>query len=708
VKYFFYILLLWAAIIFPQPVLYSHTIELFDGKKYNFNQIELNSDKVLIDNSTELLFSEIKNIDFTDKTIEHSEEKSVSGADKISGKNNDSQIAVIDESIKILEEQADTMKSAHQGVGGVIILDEGWQTVFPDGTSLYKYHFIGKIYNEDYLNWSGINLYYKEGRSKIKIIKARSIDDSGREYSLNMSDVKTLTPSEESQYFDKSGKTVTAKIPGVKVGSIVEYVYEHETYNPFDKHILYGGWFFQDNIPVVKSEYHIIYPKTKKLNILFNNVPEKFKNPARGTLESEFVSESYKMEFVEPVYPEPYMQNINDIKYSMHYAFLEDKNYLYDYIGKMQKERIVPGENVKKFVDSIKTNVSDSKQLMADLFHWIETNIRYVSIKSSISSGWSGHPAEETFINKFGDCTDVSILYTAMLNYAGIEAYPVIINTNDAGELITEIPVPDGNHCIVEIRFDGKIFYVDPTSETYRFPFLRIDDNGVKAVNYIKKEIGYTGIAAPDNNQKISELTMKFNGNGDAKCIIKNSYSGPYEAQIRNSWRNIKKQDTAKVMQDYVSSISPSAVFKNFIISDLIDLNVPTKMEIQFTADNMWENAGDLFIVQIPAIEKNFREIGLEKRKYDICYPSTSRRVNNIKITFPENFEIKYYPDNLNIENEFVKFSGEFKVDGNVIEYNEIFDVKQRVIPASKYSEYKKNLQNISEFAKNRIFVKEK
>ena len=142
------------------------------------------------------------------------------------------------------------------------------------------------------------------------------------------------------------------------------------------------------------------------------------------------------------------------------------------------------------------------KEIAAALFHWIQKNIKYVSIKSSLSSSWTGHPAIETFENKYGDCTDLSILYSAMLNYAGITAYPVIVQTNDAGRLITEIPIPYGNHCITQIKFADKILFIDPTSETYRYPFLREDDNAVGFVNYITGEIGKTPLSPAKHNYK--------------------------------------------------------------------------------------------------------------------------------------------------------------------------------------------------------------
>jgi len=366
---------------------------------------------------------------------------------------------------------------------------------------------------------------------------------------------------------------------------------------------------------------------------------------------------------------------------------------------------MIASDEIKKLVDSIKKTCKTDDELIARLFYWIQTNIKYVSIKSSASSGWAGHPASETFANKFGDCTDVSILYSTMLQYAGIEAYPVIINTNDAGELLTEIPVPDGNHCIVEIRRGGAVFYIDPTSETYRFPYLREDDNDVKVVNYIKGEFGKTQLSRPEDNEKSSKLDITIDSAGNGKCSIINYYTGPYEAQVRAAWRRIKKQDTAKVMQNYISNLCSGAVFKNFDISDLFDLSKQLIMRIDFDASDMWERAGKMRILQLPAIEKKFDEIGLDERKYAIEYRALSSKINKITVTLPLKFKVKYYPENLEIDNEFVFYSGKYSVKNNILEFNEVFKIKKRVIPPEKYLEYKEGLRKINEFIQKRVFI---
>jgi hypothetical protein len=390
----------------------------------------------------------------------------------------------------------------------------------------------------------------------------------------------------------------------------------------------------------------------------------------------------------------------------LHYTFTDSWDYLFNYYKEIQKERIKPDTAIKKLVDKIKNNVSNDTELMEQLYYWIENNIRYISIKSSRSSGWAGHPASETLKNGFGDCTDVSMLYCAMLNYAGIEAYPVILNTNDAGKLTTEIPVPDGNHCITQIHYNNRVFYIDPTTSTYRFPYLRIDDNGVKCVNYIKGKIYDIPVSKPEHNAKNSVIEIKIKNVKQADIKITNYYTGPYEASIRNSWRHIKQEQVNPVMQNYVSNIDADAVLKDFFISDLYDLSKQIYMIIKYNTENIFEQAGNLYLFEIPTFEKQFNELVLEKREYELEYMSPYQRENKFIIYFPENLKLESVPENLHIDNEFIYYKSEFNIKNNKISLYDNFKLKKRIIKVSEYTEFKTIMNKIYKYTQNRLFFK--
>lgn len=703
--YLLLLLIVFALIFYSKHCVLCGEIETYEGSLIKFDSISYSGGTIAIDSNLFAPKDSVKKILFAGR-------KDNSGApeeNKIEAIALSLKKAEFSEEIANMILKAEKLKEKYRGCGAVIILDEGIKTVRENGSTLYRYHFIGKIYNENYLDWSKLSLGYAEGQSSVKVILARSVGEDGIEYKMNPADMKPITASQESRYFDNMYKSVYGNIPGAKTGSIIEYIYESDHYNPFDTMIIHGGWYFQDVIPVVKSSFQISYPKNKKISFKFTGIDsgkieliKKIDNSAE-TLTTEI----YTLENVEPIIPEPYMPNMNDIKYGFHYSLLDGWEHLFNYYRKIQKERMIVTPEIKEIVDKIKKNAADDTGLMAEIFYWVENNIKYISVKSSTSSGWAGHPAEETLKKKFGDCTDVSILYSTMLNYAGIEAYPVIVQTNDAGELVSEIPVPDGNHCITEIRYGGKIFYIDPTSETYRFPFLRGDDIDIKAVNYIKGEIGRTQTPGPEDNMKSSDMEIILTSEGSAGCSIKNFYTGPYEAGLRNAWRHIKKEETRKVMQNYISNLCSLGIYEDFSISDLYDLTKQIAMEIKFKVRKIWEEAGSLRIIQTPGIEKSFDEITLKSRKYDILYGNLSAKNFNVKFILPQELNIKFLPEKIIVDNEYIFYSGSYVYNAkdNSIYFSEKLRVRKMRVPAEKYEFYKNELQKIVKFSKQRVFL---
>ena len=286
---------------------FSGVIETYDGNSIQFNLILYSDSDILLDSEKRIPKEIVKKILFAGKT-----EQSEKIEESISDKNaKPLEKAEISEEISKLILKAEELKEKHRGCGAVIILDEGFNTINKNGSSVYRYHFIGKIYNENYLDWSKLSLGYAEGRSNIKVILARSISDDGFEFKMNPSDMKTITASQESRYFDNMYKSIYGNIPGAKTGSIIEYIYESDHYNPFDTMIIHGGWYFQDVIPVVKSSYHLTYPKGKKPQFKFTGLDSGRLEKIRSVYNSSdtSITEIYTMENIEPIIPEPYMPN---------------------------------------------------------------------------------------------------------------------------------------------------------------------------------------------------------------------------------------------------------------------------------------------------------------------------------------------------------------------------------------------------------------
>ena len=74
---------------------------------------------------------------------------------------------------------------------------------------------------------------------------------------------------------------------------------------------------------------------------------------------------------------------------------------------------------------------------LARIYHWVQTNTRYISIKGSLGSGCPDTRPWRTFENRYGDCTDKAILFATMCEAIGVTSYPIILSTNDNGVGVT-------------------------------------------------------------------------------------------------------------------------------------------------------------------------------------------------------------------------------------------------------------------------------
>jgi hypothetical protein len=93
----------------------------------------------------------------------------------------------------------------------------------------------------------------------------------------------------------------------------------------------------------------------------------------------------------------------------------------------------------------------------------VQDRIRYTSLSIGPGSYRPRSPAQVVH-QGWGDCKDKAQLLVSVLRQLGIEAYPALTDSDEGAALATRIPSPIAfDHVIVEIRIDGRSYWVDPT-----------------------------------------------------------------------------------------------------------------------------------------------------------------------------------------------------------------------------------------------------
>jgi len=112
---------------------------------------------------------------------------------------------------------------------------------------------------------------------------------------------------------------------------------------------------------------------------------------------------------------------------------------------------------------------SREEQILAVL-QFVQDEVRYFGIEIGANAHQPTSPAV-VFSRRFGDCKDKALLFVTILRTLGIEAYPVLVNTELCGTLEEWNPSAVAfDHCIAVVRLDGKAYWLDPTDRYQRGP----------------------------------------------------------------------------------------------------------------------------------------------------------------------------------------------------------------------------------------------
>ena len=612
-----------------------------------------------------------------------------------------------DDALIEYRKRAQDAADRYKGSDTVLCLDQGQDALLSDGTQLYRYHALFLILKDAGRSVANVSLAFRDGRSRARMLFARTITPDGASQWASADAFEVTVPPQAAQFVDTRSRVLSGQVPGAAVGVMVEYAYEHENYNPEIKEFFFPGYLFQSTKPVLDSVIDVLVPEGTALNYAALNMPESAAQPVRFAREG---SDGYRwqMKHVPPLTPEPFMPAEEDVLPHMQGSLYFDWKDLMGPTGRFQRERIEATPEIKALADKLTAGKTTDDDKVAAIYHWVERNINYLSIKASLSSGWAGHPASETLKNGYGDCTDVSVLVTSLCRAALVDAYPAIIKTNDAGDMITQIPVPDANHAITLVYPNGRPRFIDATAEDYRYPYFRADDHDVKAIIHMKEEIMTTPLPPPEDNMRESRQEITLSPDGSATVVERNGYTGSYEAGVRGFWRSVPPEMRGMMMQQYLQGRSPGAALSDFKLGDMDDLDRQLTMEIDYKLPSLATRMQDLYIFTLPNFAQKFPEASLETRSFDVFLFTTQEYDTNVVVFLPDGYDFAGAPGPLAVHGKQLFFEGSIEKsdDGRALVVKQVFKRLTNRVSVGEYADYRRDAAAIAAWTDLKIVLK--
>jgi tetratricopeptide (TPR) repeat protein len=340
----------------------------------------------------------------------------------------------------------------------------------PDGKGLRELHTRIRIQSESAIREFGVLVYpYMASFENLDVLYTRVHKPDGTTIDTPPSDIQDLDSAvsrEAPMYTDQREKHIAVKSLGV--GDLLDVSLRWTVHDPVAQgHFWSDHDFFKAGI-CLKEELEISVPATPPVKLTVS-IPASEITEGVGRRTYTFRTSHLKKEEEEeiPAWEKDFAgASPPSIRLSSFTSWAD----VGAWYGGLQQPRVrVTPEIRAKANELIEGKSSDAEKIRA-IYDFVASRFRYIGV--NLGAGrYTPHSAEEVLANRYGDCKDKHTLFAALLEAAGIHAFPALISSGyklDPG-------MPSGSlfdHVISAIPQGDSFLFLDTTPEVAPFGML--------------------------------------------------------------------------------------------------------------------------------------------------------------------------------------------------------------------------------------------
>ena len=570
----------------------------------------------------------------------------------------------------------------------VILFDVAEEEITTKEIKLIR-HVRIKILSEEGKSYADVKIpYFREDR--VEDIKAQAVSPKGKKTKLEGKNI-----FEEKINRNFKGKVFA--IPGVEIGSVIEYKYMliSEYFTILDP------WYFQNDCYTQISEFAIKLDPRFNYNVFYQNVigddaePERTEYLIPGARTRTGTRVSWRIENIPPITPEPYMKNVDDYRMALFFQLLEYRSpYTYvkfiaewDDLAKKVHDHFkqVYGQkgSLKDKIEELCPDSLTSEKKIKVLYNFVRDEIE----TKWIHSIWLDRSPDEVLEKRVGDISEKNMLLISLLQHAGLEAYPILISTRKNGILRTNWPqLQQFNLLLAYVNIDGEEYFLD-TSDPY-CPFSILPENDLVENGFLIMEENSRFLKMPKASQinvRYCKSTGKLLDNGKLIYHCDLRYEG-YEAMILR--RKLINEDINEYLTDWLTDKFAQVSIDTFQVFDLENIELPLRISIDFSANEYAQVIGDMIYFNPPQVNRlGNNPFKREARNFPVDYSYLTGINEEMTITLPEGFLIEELPPFKLLKIDGGHFLCDCSQEGNVVTFRRQFLIKKLSFQPREYSD---------------------
>lgn len=451
----------------------------------------------------------------------------------------------------------------------------------------------------------------------------------------------------EANIYDPNDKVTVAALPGVEIGDTIRFFVKRWESKPRMQGC-YSDWsVLEAETPIRHVIYEYMAPKDHPLK------SKALLGEIKGTVTATEQAEGDKIHYVwtgrdiPQAFPEPAMPELQTVGQRLlvgTVADWKDVSRWYYSIYKGHLAKTTPGIKVK--TKALTAKATTEKEKIEVIFKFVSQQIRYMGITTEQASpGYEPHDVDITFENRYGVCRDKAALLTAMLNEAGIPAFPVLIMVGE--KLDREVPSASFNHAITAARTrEGEYVLMDSTNESSADLMPEYLYNRSYLVATPEGDTLMTSPVAPvEDNMALAKTDVKLADDGSATGTTVVDMLGINDVSYRGALAEMKPDDIRRSFEGSVKSMVAGATVTSFKLEpqDMQDINRNLRISIGWSVPSILVTGGGAAQLELPFVGYGFGEamqvlgqsMQLDKRRFPLNLDMTCGVREDVTLTLP-------------------------------------------------------------------------
>jgi hypothetical protein len=572
-----------------------------------------------------------------------------------------------------------------------------------------------KVLTEAGRSYADVQIPYRVKNTSIEDIRGRTVRPDGTVIPFSgVTFDKVVAKYKKYRY---NARTFT--LPGVEVGSVIEYSYALRwkerlpdyVRNP-GSYIIEEGWTVPTTTWTIRQDLFtrhavfVIRPvKGRRLDFAKVRLPDKYPSlQPDGSMRMEVKN-------VPAIEEETYMPPESVLNSRVHFYYVVGfvGNY-WKTISKAQAERAQKFIEKTRFLEQAANSIappSDPPETRLRKLYARVQQVRYLSYeptrteKEEKSEHLSENKsAEDIFRHNYANANEINFLFTALARSAGFDAS--VVEVVNRGSNVFEPQVLDSSQLdamIVLVRLNGEKLFFDPATRFCPYgvvPWFESDTGGLR---WDKMGGDTLKVESPDGQlgaiERDADLKMQPDGGLDGTLEI--VLTGQEALDRRLSAANEDEAGRRKLLEDEVKEVTPPGATINIdAVTGWQESEQPLRIKCHLNAPRFAALTPRRLLFPLSVFQANSKNPFPQVYRVEPVYFQHGYRVvDKIKIAIPAGYAVESLPADVDHKVDFAEFHEKRTREADVVRLERNAQMTGYYFPVQAYIDLRKYFKRL-------------